>query len=97
MVWPIVLPTFFALILSLINFITIRKPLTDSEIYDFVSVIVPLRNEEKNVVDLIENLNSQSSLVNVEFIILDDNSDDSTFDLVKAAIEKRPNFRLIQG
>jgi glycosyltransferase involved in cell wall biosynthesis len=97
MVWLIVLPTFVALILSLINFITIRKPITDTEISDFVSVIVPLRNEEKNVADLIENLCSQTSLANVEFIILDDNSDDSTFELVKAAIEKRPNFRLIQG
>ena len=97
MSWIIVLPTFVALILSIINFITIRKPLTDSEISDFVSVIVPLRNEEKNISDLIENLSSQTSLANVEFIILDDNSDDSTFELVKAAIEKRPKFRLIQG
>lgn len=97
MPWIIVLPTFFALFLSLINFITIRKPLADSEISDFVSVIVPLRNEANNVIELIENLRSQHSLTNVEFILLDDNSDDSTFDLVSTAIEKRPNFRLIQG
>ncbi|MBF8252026.1 MAG: glycosyltransferase [Actinobacteria bacterium] len=97
MPWLIVLPTFIALFLSLINFITIRKPLADSEISDFVSVIVPLRNEANNVIELIENLRSQNSLANVEFILLDDNSDDSTFDLVSAAIEKKPNFRLIQG
>ena len=97
MPWIIVLPAFVALFLSLINFITIRKPLADSEISDFVSVIVPLRNEANNVIGLIENLRSQNSLANVEFILLDDNSDDSTFNLVSAAIEKRSNFRLIQG
>lgn len=97
MLWIIVLPTFVAFFLSLINFITIRKPLADSEISDFVSVIVPLRNEANNVIGLIENLRSQNSLANVEFILLDDNSDDSTLNLVNAAIEKRPNFRLIQG
>ena len=97
MPWLIVLPTFIAFFLSLINFITIRKPLADSEIFDFVSVIVPLRNEANNVIGLIENLRSQNSLANVEFILLNDNSDDSTFDLVSTAIEKKPNFRLIQG
>ncbi len=97
MVWLIVLPTFVALILSLINFISIRRPLADSEISDFISVIVPLRNEESNVSELIENLNSQTSLTHVEFIILDDGSDDSTFDLVKTAIKNEPKFRLIQG
>ena len=97
MPWLIVIPTFIAFFLSLINFITIRKPLADSEIFDFVSVIVPLRNEANNVIGLIENLRSQNSLANVEFIFLNDNSDDSTFDLVSTAIEKKPNFRLIQG
>ena len=97
MPWIIVLPAFVSLFLSLINFITIRKPEANSEISDFVSVIVPLRNEANNVNELIDNLCSQNSLANVEFILLDDNSDDSTFDLVSAAIEKRPNFRLIQG
>ena len=97
MAWIIVLPTFVAFFLSLINYITIRNPEADSEISDFVSVIVPLRNEANNVIDLIENLSSQNSLTNVEFILLNDNSDDSTFDLVSAAIEKRPTFRLIQG
>lgn len=97
MPWIIVLPTFVALFLSIINYITIRKPGTDSEISDFVSVIVPLRNEANNVIGLIENLSSQKSLTNVEFILLNDNSDDSTFDLVSSAIEKRPTFRLVQG
>ncbi len=97
MPWLIVILTFIAFFLSLINFITIRKPLANSEIFDFVSVIVPLRNEANNVIGLIENLRSQNSLANVEFILLNDNSDDSTFDLVSTAIEKKPNFRLIQG
>lgn len=97
MPWLIVLPTFIAFFLSLINFFTIRKPLEVSEISEFVSVIVPLRNEANNIIGLINNLSSQSALANAEFILLNDNSDDSTFDLASVEIEKRPNFRLIQG
>ena len=97
MPWIIVGPTFVAFFLALINYITIRTPERDSEIFDFVSVIVPLRNEAHNVIALIDNLSSQTCLINVEFILLDDNSDDSTFDLVNTAIEKKPTFRLIQG
>ena len=97
MSWIIVVPTFSALFLSLINYITIRRPRADSEISDFVSVIVPLRNEANNVNGLIEILSTQTSLANVEFILLDDNSDDSTFDFVGAAIKNRSSFRLIKG
>ncbi len=45
-----------------------------------VSVIVPLRNEEKNVKNLLEHLLNQS-YSNYEIICVDDSSEDNTYDM----------------
>jgi len=96
MLWLIALPTVLLLI-STINFFTIRSPRTDSEIEDSVSVIVPLRNEAENVSGLIQSLLSQKSLKRVEFIFLDDNSEDETLELLRLAASGYTNVKIIQG
>lgn len=96
MLWLIVLPTVLLLI-STLNFFTIRSPRAVSEIVDSVSVIVPLRNEAENVSGLVQSLLSQKFLKSVEFIFLDDNSDDKTLELLKLAASGNTNMQIIRG
>ena len=97
MLWPIVLPTLVVFIISLINFFTILRPNLASEITEFVSVIVPLRNEAENISGLVSSLLSQNSLTNVEYLFLNDNSEDNSFDLLVSALSHHTNAKVIQG
>ncbi|MSO43267.1 MAG: glycosyltransferase [Candidatus Planktophila sp.] len=96
MVWLLVLPALL-LFISISNFFTIREPRTDSKIEDSVSVIVAMRNEAENVAALVQSLLAQSSLTDVEFIFLDDNSEDNTLELLRLAASGQPHVRVIQG
>lgn len=87
----------FLLSISITNFFAIRKPQIASTITETVSVLIPLRNEAENIVELIETLTAQQGLSRVEFIFLNDNSEDATFELITAGIAGRSNFHLIQG
>ncbi len=97
MLWPIVLPTFAVFIITIINFFTIRRPLWTGEVTEFVSVIVPLRNEAENISGLVSSLLSQNSLTNVEYLFLNDNSEDESFDLLTSALSRHTNAKVIQG
>jgi cellulose synthase/poly-beta-1,6-N-acetylglucosamine synthase-like glycosyltransferase len=97
MLWPIVLPTFAVFIISIINFFTIRTPNLSSEVTEFVSVIVPLRNEAENISGLVNSLLSQKSLTNVEYLFLNDNSEDESYDLLISALSHHTHAKVIQG
>ena len=74
-VFPLILLT-----LSVLNFFTIKslRPNSSSVNYDF-EILVPLRNEENNVIDLIRSLMTQGGRI----LVLDDNSTDRTRDLLR--------------
>ena len=93
----IFIPIFILFLISVTNFFALKKPSNNSTISDFVSVIVPLRNEAHNVEALIASLAAQTGLEHVEFILLDDNSEDGGFKLITAVIAARPNFRVLKG
>ena len=79
------------LTLSLLNFFTIKslKPNGASKNYDF-EILVPLRNEENNVIDLIRSLKQQGGRI----IALDDNSTDRTIELLR---EFGPEITVLEG
>jgi glycosyltransferase involved in cell wall biosynthesis len=60
-------------------------------------VLVPLRNEEENAISIIETLAAQENLSNVEFLILNDNSTDNTFELVTTTARGNSRFTIMQG
>jgi cellulose synthase/poly-beta-1,6-N-acetylglucosamine synthase-like glycosyltransferase len=62
-----------------------------------VVVLLPLRNEEINVVEIIENLKVQEGLRKIAFHLIDDNSIDDTFSLAKNEITSDARFSLIHG
>jgi dolichol-phosphate mannosyltransferase len=64
------------------------------ELLGSVSVVVPTLNEALRVSPLLAGLSRQSYEVR-EIIVVDSNSQDSTPDLVKAAQQKDPRFRLM--
>lgn len=57
---------------------------------EFVSILVPFRNEEKNILQSLKSITSQSFDNNqYEIIFIDDNSDDNSFEILEYA--KKPN------
>ena len=64
------------------------------DILGSVSVVVPTLNEALRISPLLAGLSRQSYEVR-EIIVVDSNSQDGTPDLVKAAQQQDPRFRLI--
>ncbi|PYZ98523.1 glycosyl transferase family 2 [Alteribacter lacisalsi] len=61
-----------------------------------VDVFVPLRNEERNVPDLIASLKGLTA-PNLTFFLLDDGSSDRTGELLTALTDDDPRFYLLKG
>lgn len=63
----------------------------------FVSVIVPARNEETTIGDLLYSLSKQQYSGDLfEVIVVDDHSDDNTVEVVKTFLPKIKNLRVIK-
>lgn len=102
--WAIHLQINVLIFLSVIFFITISniiilrklgsypKPLE----YPSVSVLVPARNEEKNIRNCINSLLNQD-YPNYEVLVLDDNSTDGTWQILTELSEKSEKLRIIKG
>ncbi|MTH53155.1 glycosyltransferase [Bacillus mangrovi] len=61
-----------------------------------VSILVPLRNEERNVPSLITML-KKLTYPNVRFFLLDDQSEDQTYELLKQHAGPDKRFTLLKG
>jgi len=67
-----------------------KKPLP------LVSVLIPARNEEKNINNCVTSL-LRSDYPKLEIIVLDDNSTDGTYDILRELSEHHENLRVIKG
>lgn len=61
-----------------------------------VSILIPMRNEEKNVKDLITSIKS-INYPHMEVFILDDQSSDNTFPLLQKEIGNDSRFTVVSG
>ena len=77
------------LALSLLNFLTIRKPEAAQEISDSVVVLLPMRNEAGNAVRVITELAHQEGLSHFTLVVIDDNSEDETFAIAQSLQSQR--------
>jgi len=92
---------FFFLVLrfavTLFNFISdpkLRKINRMQE--DLVSILIPARNEEANIIALLQSIDRQD-YPNYEVIVLDDDSTDATYALCKEFAARHPKFSIIKG
>ncbi len=85
-------------ILGVINLIFIKKPIAynQNNSSSLVSVLIPARNEEANIKRCLYSLIDQS-YKNLEIIVLDDDSDDQTCNIVKDVCKNFSSIKLIKG
>jgi glycosyltransferase involved in cell wall biosynthesis len=83
---------------TLFNFISNPKLTRVNRTYDdFVSVLIPARNEEDNILTLLEALYCQDVYRNYEVIIYDDESSDRTYEICSEFAARHTIFSVIKG
>lgn len=97
----VIYTTFFFIILrfavTIFNFISDPKLRRVNKSYtSLVSILIPARNEEKNILSLLTSIHRQD-YSDYEVIILDDDSSDCTYDICAAFAAKHSAFRVIRG
>ena len=98
----IVATSLLALSLTLINALTIWRPhLPPRRWFADVSLLIPMRNEERNVSPLIESLKGTLAVemerLTWQVIALDDQSSDQTGELLRIAQESMAGLTLLEG
>jgi cellulose synthase/poly-beta-1,6-N-acetylglucosamine synthase-like glycosyltransferase len=83
------------LTIAAVNFVQIRTPKRTSELSQTVGVIVPMRNEAENVEGVVATLAAQEG--SLHFYLLDDNSEDQTFELLQQFTKTDSRFTVIKG
>jgi cellulose synthase/poly-beta-1,6-N-acetylglucosamine synthase-like glycosyltransferase len=62
-----------------------------------ISVVVPIRNEEKHLKTLIQNLSSQQyPVTHYEVLLVDDHSTDKSFSILSGEAMNKVNFKILQ-
>ncbi len=95
---------YIILIFSAVQFLTVLANLvfrqklkyTNVKNNPFVSVLIPARNEENNIANIINDL-QQQTYKNLEIIIFDDKSIDKTASIVKDKLNNNNRIKLIQS
>ena len=85
----------FLFALTLTNFLLIRKPKDSTPVSASVDVLIPVRNEEENIPELVSSLMSQVGIEHVHFIFIDDSSTDRTSELIQTKTKDDSRFTLI--
>jgi len=82
---------------SLFNFISNPKlPHIKKAYTELVSILIPVRNEEGNILSLLQSIQNQD-YDNCEVIILDDDSTDNTYRVCADFAAEHPRFKVIKG
>ncbi len=84
-------------VVTLFNFISDPKLRRVSHSYtDMVSILIPARNEEDNILTVLNSILKQD-YQNYEVVVLDDDSSDDTYALCTEFASKHQAFRVIKG
>ena len=84
-------------VVTLFNFVSDPKLRRVNKNYaDLVSILIPARNEEENILELLLSIQKQDYL-HYEVIVLDDNSSDNTYTLCAEFAARHHAFRVVRG
>ena len=84
-------------VVTLFNFVSDPKLRRVNKNYtDLVSILIPARNEEENILDLLLSIQKQDYL-HYEVIVLDDNSSDNTYTLCAEFAARHHAFKVVRG
>lgn len=83
---------------QLLNFFSLKKlgRFPAAADYPFVSILVPARNEERNIEQCVQSLLAQD-YPSYELLVLDDESEDQTWTLLSRLAQGKTNLRLLPG
>jgi chlorobactene glucosyltransferase len=87
---------FFIVVWNLLLFRKKDIPKTDDSELPLVSILVPARNEEINIKNCLTSLLEQD-YPNLEVIVLNDNSEDKTGEILKSVQQNYPRLKIISG
>lgn len=96
--WLAVATGAYMLLFSLANILYLKWVSRKPDVQDgpLVSILIPARNEANRIGPALKGLADQD-YTNFEVIILDDNSDDGTWELVRKTIADDSRFHVIRG
>lgn len=84
-------------LLTFINAQSIRIPRNGRDLSASVAVLLPVRNEAANIVELVASLKAQTGISDLKFYFLDDGSEDETLELLKREVAGDKRFSLSSG
>ena len=88
--------TTIQVIVAFVNFVFKQNMKATNKNDALVSVLIPARNEEQNILKLLKDLSVQD-YHNYEVLVFDDQSTDHTADIVTSFAEKNKKVRLINS
>ena len=88
--------TTIQMIVAFVNFVLKQKMCATNESDGMVSVLIPARNEEKNIANILQDILVQD-YHNFEVLVFDDQSTDKTVEIVSAFMQNNKKVRLIQS
>jgi len=87
---------FLNLVMNLYFLKTAQRKSGREDLQEFVSILVPARNEQDNIGRCLQSL-TQQTCANLEILVLDDNSTDKTAEVVAGFCRKDKRVRLVTG
>ena len=95
--WFVFFFTLLQLLIAFVNLLFMSKLRTENKSEKpLVSVLIPARNEEKNIGNVLEDLLNQD-YQEIEVIVFNDLSDDATAEIVTAFARRDNRIRLINA
>lgn len=97
--WVLLIPNVMAFSIALYNYLSaprLKNYYKNLESEEFVSVLIPARNEEQNIASCLQSVCLQSHSI-LEIIVLDDKSTDRTANIVEEYSQKDSRVKLING